>query len=409
MSDEWIEIKLGEYVDLNPEGIKKDYPYLEINYIDISSVGTGTLQGTTKYELNKAPSRAKRIVRNNDIILSTVRPNRRSFYYIKNAYNNLIASTGFVVLRNKKGLNSLFLYYLINQQDFTDYLTNSAKGSAYPAVDNEIISKAILKIPKSLETQKKIATILSNYDDLIENNNKRIEILEKQAKLIYEEWFVKFKFPTDEKIEFIGSELGRIPKGWEVDSIGNKFKVILGGTPSRVKEEFWNGNIPWINSGKVNQLRIIDESELITELGLNKSATKMMPIRSTVLAITGATLGQISLLEIKACANQSVVGIFDENKKFSEYIYLKINEVIKDMVGKAGGGAQQHINKDIICQTNILLPNEIIINNFNKKIIPIFNEISNLLFKNQNLRKTRDLLLPKLISGQIDTKYLSIK
>lgn len=233
--------------------------------------------------------------------------------------------------------------------------------------------------------------------------------MEEIAQAIYKEWFVHFRFPGYEKVKMVDSELGKIPEGWEAVRVGERFSTLLGGTPSRIKDEYWTGgNIPWINSGKVNELRVIDESEFITELGLRKSSTKMMPKRTTVVAITGATLGQVSLLEIKVCANQSVVGIYDSEHLFDEYIYFKFCEIIRSVISKSSGGAQQHINKDIVNSEKILTPTINIIFEFNKIIRPICNLIKNLLTKNKILKSKRDLLLLKLISGEIDVSDLDI-
>ncbi len=261
-----------------------------------------------------------------------------------------------------------------------------------------------------LPTQRKITSVLSAYDDLIENNTRRIEILEEMAQRIYREWFVHFRFPRNEKVRMVDSELWLIPEGWKVVKIGERFTTVLGGTPSRKKPEFWEqGTIPWINSGKVNDLRVVNESHLITQVGLDRSSAKLMPKRTTVLAITGATLGQVSLLEIEACANQSVVGIYDEQHIFSEYLYLTFQEIIDAVIQHASGGAQQHINKEIVNDVKVVLPAERIIEAFNSSIRPMFDSITNLLLKNANLRTTRDLLLPKLISGEVDVEEASIE
>jgi len=182
----WETVKLGDVALINNQSIGRDFGYEDIRYIDISSVGTGVLNEVKTISLEKAPSRAKRIVHHGDVILSTVRPNRRSFLYIKNPDKNTIVSTGFAVLTANSDLDKRFLYYVINDQKVTDYLTNSAKGAAYPAVDTEIVSKIEFLKP-SLPTQRKIASILSAYDDLIENNTRRIKILEEMAQSIYKE------------------------------------------------------------------------------------------------------------------------------------------------------------------------------------------------------------------------------
>ncbi len=303
-----------------------------------------------------------------------------------------------------RNTNVRFLYYQLKNAN----LNRWAGGAAQPLMTQTVIKQIDLPYP-SLMTQRKVASILSAYDDLIENNTRRIQILEEMCQRIYREWFVDFRFPGHERGKLIDGPICRIPEGWDIVEVGKRFKTVLGGTPSRVKEEYWSdGNIPWINSGKVNEIRIIDESEFITELGLRKSSTKMMPKRTTVIAITGATLGQVSLLEIEVCANQSVVGIWDEEHIYDEYLYFKFCEIIESVILKAGGGAQQHINKEIVNSETIVIPPKPVINKFNEHVRPMCDLIRNLLIKNKVLMRKRDILLPKLISGEIDVSEIDI-
>jgi Restriction endonuclease S subunits len=225
------------------------------------------------------------------------------------------------------------------------------------------------------------------------------------SRALYREWFVNFRIPGHDKITRVPSPLGDIPQGWEVKRIGDTFQTILGGTPSRAKPEYWEGGtIPWINSGKVNKLRIIEASELITSLALEKSAAKLMPRGTTVLAITGATLGQVSYLEIETTANQSVVGISDLSELRSEWIYLTVRERIESIIKHASGGAQQHINKEVVNDVLVALPPAPLAKDFKRLVAPMFRELATLLFQIQNLRRTRDLLLPRLLSGQTALK-----
>jgi type I restriction enzyme S subunit len=178
---------------------------------------------------------------------------------------------------------------------------------------------------------------------------------------------------------------------------------VLGGTPSRTKAEFWtDGTVPWINSGKVNELRIIEPSEYITELAVEKSAAKLMPRGTTVLAITGATLGQVSYLEIGSTANQSVVGITDESGTYSEWLYLMFKERIHEIIQHASGGAQQHINKEIVNNVRAMIPSSDLASTFKDYASPLFRQVAILLKQTICLRDSRDLLLPRLISGQVN-------
>jgi type I restriction enzyme S subunit len=299
-----------------------------------------------------------------------------------------------------------FVHYLLST--YSEKVKSVAGGAATPIV-NKTAFERIEAVAPPLPTQRKIAAILSTYDDLIENNLRRIKILEEMAQTLYREWFVKFRFPGCEKVRMVDSPLGKIPEGWEVCLIGKRFQTVLGGTPLRKKTEYWtDGTVYWINSGKVNDLRVIEESELITDEALRRSATKMMPVRTTLVAITGATLGQVSLLEIEACANQSVVGIYDKDRIFSEWIYHTFSERIVEIVQHASGGAQQHINKGVVEDMNVILPPLSVMDDFNFLARPLFDSIANKLMKNVTLRRTRELLLPRLISGELDVEGLGI-
>jgi len=156
-------------------------------------------------------------------------------------------------------------------------------------------------------------------------------------------------------------------------------------------------------------MRIVEESELITERGFRESATKMMPRRTTVIAITGATLGQVSLTEIEVCANQSVVGVHDNEGVYSEYIFQFVKTNIGNMIAKQSGGGQQHINKEVVEKEEILLPPERLMQKYNPIIRPIFDQIRTLLFSTKSLVKTRDRLLSRLISGKLSIENLDIQ
>lgn len=303
-------------------------------------------------------------------------------------------------VKDFKGNNRRFTYFFLQ----TLHLENFDTGSSNPTLNRNHIHKIKIIFPK-LDEQQKIAAILSAYDELIENNQRRIALLEKMAEEIYREWFVRMRFPENRETNFNKG----LPSNWEICEIGDKFSTCLGGTPSRTESSYWGGEIPWINSGEVNKLRIIEPSEYITENGLRYSATKIMPKRTTVIAITGATLGQVSLTEIEVCANQSVVGVYDSTGIYSEYIYQFVRANIENLIAKQSGGGQQHINKDIVGKEKILLPPLNLIEKYNHVVRPIFNQIRTLLYSTQANTQMRDKLLPRLISGKLSVEHLDIR
>lgn len=177
--------------------------------------------------------------------------------------------------------------------------------------------------------------------------------------------------------------------------LGNAFVCVLGGTPNTKEKLYWNGNINWINSGEVNKLRICHPSKTITELGLRNSATKLLPKKTTVIAITGGTLGQISLLEIDSCANQSVVGILSSKHISHIFTYPLLHFQIAELVQHKTGGAQPHINKANIESLNILLPTKEEYLEYERVAKPLFDLQSNLVIKNEDLKNIKHSLLKK--------------
>lgn len=307
----------------------------------------------------------------------------------------------YVVPKNKK-MPIKYIYYLLSQLNLSMLNTDAA----VPGLNRAVALSQNVNFSTNEAEQRKITKFLSNYDDLIENNNRRIKILEEMAQKIYKEWFVDFKFPGHETTTFKDSPLGKIPNDWEVKKIGKEYKTYLGGTPSRNEIKYWNGDILWLNSGKTNELRITEASEYITKAGLEKSSTKLMPKFTTVLAITGATLGQVSMLGDEMCANQSVVGVYSNTNQ--EFVFYLLKDKIKKLIQNASGGAQQHINKDIVNEMEFILPTNNILNDFTNILKPINLEIFNLLHKNRVLKQTRDTLLPRLISGEINVENMEI-
>ena len=348
------------------------------------------------------------IPKEKDIILAREAPIGNAAIIPKNLKVCLGQRT--VLIRpNKKKVFPEYLLYLLIGDEIQNRILSISSGATVPHLNMEDIRNLNLPSLPKYSSQEKISTILYNYYKLIENNTRRIQVLEEMAQRIYKEWFVDFKYPGYENDKLVESELGMIPEGWEIKSIKEVAnKVVLGGTPARKNVDFWdNGTIPWIKSGKLNDLRVLEGTEYITDLGLSSSATKLMPKRTVLIAITGAII--ISLSEIELCANQSVIGIYDSSKLSQEYIYLNQKANIQQYISKMSGSAQQHINKDIVQHASILVPENDVRIKFDELIRPIFNNIANLLFKNQNLRQTRDLLLPKLISGKIDVSDLDIE
>lgn len=395
---EWKEYKLGEIAA--PVRDK----------IETSSLDSFSYISTENMLPNKAgvtqssgiPSGNAVKFKKEDILISNIRP---YFKKIWRADKIGGCSADVICLRASESVDPLFLYYLLCQDLFFSYVMQGSKGTKMPRGDRNQIMQWSVKIP-CFDSQQNIASILSSLDDKIAVNKKICENLEAQAQALFKHWFVDFAPFKDGK--FVESELGLIPEGWRVCTLEEICKCELGGTPSRAKKSYWGGNIAWINSGEVNKFRICEASEFITEDGLNHSATKLLPAKTTVLAITGATLGQVSLLEIDSCANQSVVGVKENETIPYTFIYPAIKCNINKLVNMQTGGAQQHINKDNIQSLQIIEAPKNIMEEYKLLTLPLYEEIGILCFENLRLATLRDTLLPKLMSGQIKMNEIAL-
>ena len=392
-------MRLGDIVSINPDSIQKGYPFDVIEYIDISSVGTGALKATRRIRLNTAPSRAKRIVKKDDILLATVRPNLRSFWYASNPQKNTIASTGFAILRAGEKVDPRFLYYTVTNQAFSDYLSANAKGAAYPAVDTETIERAEVNLPP-LPLQRRIALILSAYDDLIENNLRRIEILEEMAQSLYREWFVHFRFPGHEETRFVDSPLGKIPEGWSVKTLKDVCLITMGQSP---KSEHYNLE----EEGLPFHQGVTDFGNRFPRRRLYCSINGRMANRHDVLLSVRAPVGRINVADTKMVIGRGLCAV--RHKAGNQwYVYHLLKEIFLKEDTMGGGTIFQSVTKSDLESINVIVSRNTLIHTFELSIEPVEEQIEVLTHKNIVLHATRDHLLPKLISGELDVSDLDI-
>ena len=390
---------LAKFIEINPEGITQSYPHDRIEYIDISSVSSGHMVESSKsLKLEEAPSRAKRIVRPRDTILAMVRPNLRSFLFIKNPKDNTVVSTGFAVLRAKSNVDSRFIYYAVTDPSFTDYLANNAKGTSYPAVDSDTILRG--KIPDfGLEQQQLIASILSAYDDLIENNRRRIQLLEQSAQLLYKEWFVQLRFPGHEHVTITDG----VPEGWERKTIAGVCETVGGGTPSTKVSEYWGGDVTWVVPTDVTKndcLILLDSERKITEKGLRESSAKLVPA-NTILMTSRASVGFFALMDIEVCTNQGFINIISHDEEMRMYLLFDLMSRVAEIRSNAKGTTYPEISKGRFRQMDIIIPTKNLVVEFAKIVCDIMQQVRYLKHSTLKLTQARDLLLPRLMNGEI--------
>ncbi|WP_238523708.1 restriction endonuclease subunit S [Methanobrevibacter smithii] len=296
-----------------------------------------------------------------------------------------------------------FIFYILKnyQRHFKDMAVGSVQKNLYVS----ILENLEISLP-SIDTQNKIAKILSNIDDKIDCIQKINKNLQELAKSIYRYHFIDFEPYSQDN--FISSTLGEIPENWCVQSIGEFVDDMKnGGTPKRGESDYWdNGTVPWLKTGEINNNIIIKSEEHITESGLKNSSAKLLPINSIIIALYGkGTAARIGLLKLEATTNQACCAMIceDFNKALFLYLFLLFNQ--KEIENLASGSVQQNLSKDLITNLELVVPPTEIIEKLPFK--EIYDKISNNYFEIEYLTNLRDTLLPKLMSGEIDVSKIN--
>lgn len=330
-----------------------------------------------------------------------------------------------IVRPNPDKVNPLFFGYAVKNKQ------TSIEAMAAGSTGQTELSKSILGMLEIIiipnDDQKECANLLKKIDDKIELNRQMNETLEAMAQAIFKDWFVDFgpvrrkQLGETDPVKTLGgltpnpTQAAKItalfpdnfgddglPEGWENKSLEEHSKRIMnGGTPRKSVKEYWDGGkIPWLTSGEVRQNIIINTKKFITQQGLEKSSTKLVPAMTPVVALYGATAGQVSFVASKMTTNQAISSIIPKGGH-RYFIFLHLKNSVSKLENSAVGSAQQNISRKIVAELETLYPCEKLLFAFEKMVSPLFQKIIQNYFENQTLAETRDYLLPKLMSGEV--------
>lgn len=396
ISTGWEEKLISEVAYVNKLLINKYYQFNEIEYIDVASVEERRLTQTQKLKIENAPTRAKRIINDNDFLISTVRPNLKHFCFIKKAKPNLIASTGFAVISAKKNISdAIFLYYLLTSNDYTSYLVKVADNqtSTYPAFNPSIILNSKMLLPP-LPEQISIGKILSSLDNKIELLQEQNRTLEEITQAIFNEWFVKLNFPGF-KGDMIDSDVGKIPKGWRVANLSDEIEIIMGQSP---RGESYNE----IGEGMVFFQGRTDFQERFPKTRLYTTEPKRVAEKFDILVSVRAPVGDINVASVKCCIGRGLAAVRSNFKSYALYKIKSLEEEFKKF--ESEGTVFGSINKDSFNNIKTIIPDKSIVEKFDTAISSLDKKYYNNYCQIETLSNLRDLLLPKLMNGEIRVK-----
>ena len=308
-----------------------------------------------------------------------------------------------------------FVYYFLmgRYQELVD-LKN---GGAQQNLNGQLIKAFPFCAPDVCE-QSAIADVFESLDDRITLLRETNATLEAIAQALFKSWFVDFD-PVRAKMEGRAPEgihestaalfpdaleesaLGWVPKGWRVGTLENCCsRVESGGTPKRTAPEYWGGDISWLTSGEVRNPIVFDTKEKITAIGVKESSAKLWPSGTTVVAMYGATAGEVCLLAQPTTANQACCGLIPR-QNFRAFLFFSVRRERENLASKSSGSAQQNLNKGLVCRHQILIPSVPMAAAYENVVGALLNSWIENERQAQTLATLRDTLLPRLISGQL--------
>ena len=319
--------------------------------------------------------------------------------------------------------DSLFLYYYFNSPVGFHALDTIRRQVAVAGITGTDLAQLSLEVPP-LPEQRAIARVLGALDDKIELNRRMNETLGEMARALFKSWFVDFE-PVRAKMEgrwrrgeslpglpadlyglfpnrLVDSELGEIPEGWGVGVVSQlAARIQNGGTPKRSESIYWNpGEVPWLTSAEVRQSFVLETENFISQVGLARSSAKVIPSRSILVALYGATAGQVSMNFHPLSTNQAISAIIptDGNRFFC---LVALKSQVAELGNRAVGSAQQNISKKAVESTTLVLPSIELRSKYNDLVEWMFDRILQNLEESRTLIAQRDILLAKLVSGEV--------
>ena len=444
LPENWKLVRLGDIAKVNEKSLTKKSQPDFIRYIDISSVSTGAFDTPKLLKKDEIPSRAKRILRNNDFIISTVRPNLKQFSFIEEAQENLIASTGFCVISSNNSKLAWYLYSLITSDLFTEYLVKIADGGAYPAFNPKEIEDAIIPLPDK-DNLEFISDTSRFFHKKIQLNTQINQTLEQIAQALFKSWFVDFD-PVRAKVQALSDGLSleqaelaamqaisgktpeeltalsqtqpdryaelvetakafpcemvevdgvEVPKGWNLKALDEIANYQNGLALQKFRPE---DDEPFLPVVKIAQLRQgYADGEEKAKASIKPEC--IIDNGDVIFSWSGSLLVDI-WCGGKAALNQHLFKVTSKRyPKWFYYFYTKYHLAEFQRIAYDKAVTMGHIKREHLSAAKCIVPNDELL--ANKTLENILEKIIFDRLENFNLQDTRDLLLPRLLNGEI--------
>lgn len=361
---------------------------------------TISLEGIARISDEDRDRLSRHIMQVGDIVFSR-RGDVTRRAYIGTGQVGWFCGTGCLLIRVKnETCDNRFLSLFFSLPQFKEYIVQKAVGATMPNLNQGILQRVPIVLP-ALPTQQRIVEVITGYDDLIENNRRRMELLEASARHLYEEWFVRLRFPGHEHTRITNG----VPEGWELRPLSECSQFRSGGTPKKSIPEYWDGDIPWISSGEMAHWRLHDSVRKVTEDGAENGTRMVSP--GTILAVVrGMSLAKefrVAMCSRPVTFNQDLKAIVANDGIQPEYLYAAIlsqREQIRDRSTEASHGTKK-LDTVVLSSTEIKVPTPSLQQTFCDHVQPKHQLWDRCWNQNVKLKAARDHLLPRLMSGEV--------
>ena len=453
MSD-WKEYSLGD-ISRNISRRFDFNAYPNVVFINTGDVLNNKFLHCDISNIKDLPGQAKKAIKKGDILYSEIRPGNGRYLFVDKDLDNYVVSTKFMVIEpNINVVLPEFLFLLLISNETTEYfkMIAESRSGTFPQITFDSVSSLSLNIPDK-ETQQKILDIITPLDDEIDLNTQINQTLEQIAQALFKSWFVDFD-PVRAKVQALSDGLSleqaelsamqaisgktaeeltallqtqpdryaelaetakafpcemveidgvEVPKGWEMKALSDLGQIICGKTPSKSNKEFYGDDVPFIKIPDMhNQVFITQTTDNLSVVGANSQSKKYIPAKSICVSCI-ATVGLVSMTSKPSHTNQQINSIIPDDEQSCEFLYLSLKQpsmtkYLKDLA--SGGSATLNLNTSTFSKIEIITPSKEIIDIF-QKVIYIFEKILSNSIKNKRLTEIRDLLLPRLLNGEI--------
>ncbi len=271
-----------------------------------------------------------------------------------------------------------------------------SQGAAQDNLSLEKLLSFKLRVPEAA-AQRDVADVLSAYDELMENNRRRMRRLEEAARLLYQDWFVRLRFPGHEHTPITNG----VPEGWTRSAAFDAMQVMSGGTPKTANPDFWDGEIPFFTpKDSDDTCYVLDTEKHVTEVGLSKCNSRLYA-KDTIFITARGTVGNLNLAQQPMAMNQSCYALGGKDGIPQKFLFCALREAIQHFKRHAVGAVFDAIIVDTFKLIPFMIPDRSLVGLFEETVEPMFQQVENLLLQNQRLRAARDLLLPRLMSGEL--------